>query len=499
MNKDRVWRFVVPVMMVLLVGVLPSCNRQAGQEQMVHCPMHPTYISDRPGDCPICGMRLVPIEREGGRAGSPAGMPGETRAGTPAGTNRGGTTAAGYVCPMHPEVTSESAGRCPKCGMDLVPVEREAGQGSHTSHGLPANGTAADSPGTKAPPGLAPVQVGDRGRGLAGIQTAAARREEMQVRIRTVGSVVPDETRIRHVHTKISGWIDKLFVNFTGQMIRKGDPVLAIYSPALLSSQEEYLRTRVAAARFAGSAIPEVRRGGEDLLAAARRRLQLFDVPEGFIRNLERTGKPQRAVTLVSPASGFVTAKAVFEGHQVEPGMELYVVTDLSQVWIEADFYEYESQTVQEGQEAEISLPYDPDRILRGRIAYIYPYLNPETRTLKVRFEVANPGLQLKPAMYADVLLTAVTGESIVIPDSAVMDSGMRRVVFVDRGGGLFEPREVRVGLRSGGRAQILAGLAAGEQVAVRANFLLDSESRLRAAMGAMGSGHESHAAGGAP
>ena len=485
-------KFVLVLMVLLLLGALPACGKKVGQGQMYHCPMHPTYISDHPGDCPICGMRLVPVEQGEGQAGT---LPGADR-GTP-------TTAvtAGYVCPMHPEVTSDKPGQCPKCGMDLVPAKgEEGGHGAHQPQGVPAGEAARDAAGAAGPPpGLATVRVGENARALAGIQTAAAEKEEMQVRIRTVGIVVPDETRIRHIHTKTSGWVEKLFVNFTGQMIRKGEPVLAIYAPALLSSQEEFLKAREVAARFAGSTIAEVRRGGEDLLASARKRLELFDVPEGFIVNLERTGKPQRAVTLVSPASGFVTTKAIFEGHQVEPGMELYAVTDLSQVWIEADFYEYESRVVKEGQEAAISFPYDPGRTLRGRVSTIYPYLNPDTRTLKVRFDVPNPDLLLRPSMYVDVLLAESAGESVVIPDSAVMDSGIRQIVFVDRGGGSFDPREVKVGLRSGGKAQILSGVEEGERVVVQANFLLDSESRLRAAIGSMSGGHESHASGGAP
>jgi membrane fusion protein, copper/silver efflux system len=204
-------------------------------------------------------------------------------------------------------------------------------------------------------------------------------------------------------------------------------------------------------------------------------------------------------VTLVSPVSGFVTAKSVFEGHQVEPGMELYTVTDLSRVWIEAEFYEYESQAVRPGQEATISLPYDPGQSLQGRVSYIAPYLNPDTRTLQVRFDVPNADLLLKPSMFVDVLLTLRAGESVVVPDSAVMDSGMRQIVFVDRGDGSFEPREVKIGLRSGGKTQVLSGVNEGEEVVVRANFLLDSESRLQSAIGSMSTGHETHAGGGAP
>jgi multidrug efflux pump subunit AcrA (membrane-fusion protein) len=334
--------------------------------------------------------------------------------------------------------------------------------------------------------GLAPVQLGERALTLAGVQTEAAVKEVMQREIRTVGIVLPDERLIRHIHTKNSGWIEKLYINFTGQLVKKGEPVLGIYSPELLASQEEFLKARETAAKFANSSLPEVRRGGQDLVDAARKRLRLFDVPEKFIEELEKTGLPKRTVTLPAPVSGYVTAKGTFEGQQVEPGTVLFTITDLSRVWIEADFYEYESQAVHTGQEANVSFPYGEAKLLKGKVSYVYPYLNPDSRTLKVRFEFANPELMLKPSMYVDVLLAINASESIVVPDSAVIDSGLRQIVFVEKAKGLFEPREVTVGLRSGGKAQVLAGLSEGERVVVGANFLIDSESRLKAAVGAM-------------
>jgi RND family efflux transporter MFP subunit len=186
-------------------------------------------------------------------------------------------------------------------------------------------------------------------------------------------------------------------------------------------------------------------------------------------------------VTLPSPVSGFVTAKHTFEGQQVEPSLELFTITDLSQVWIEADFYEYEARALRIGATGRLTLPYDGGRALSGRISYIYPTVNPDTRTLRVRFEFPNPGFALKPAMFADVELDVDSGPGLVVPDSAVIDTGQRQVVFVAMSDGRFEPRLVQAGARSGGRAQILAGLSVGERVVTRANFLLDSESRLRA------------------
>jgi RND family efflux transporter MFP subunit len=353
-------------------------------------------------------------------------------------------------------------------GMDYVPVYAdEVGQ-------RPSAAVA----------GLAPVQLTDEGIRLAGVQTEPAINGALVRSIRTVGTVTADETRIQHFHTRVSGWVEKLYVNFTGQFVKQGQPMLSIYSPELLASQEEFLRARQAASRFAASDLPEVRKGGEELLAAARRRLLLFQVPDEFIAELERTGKPQRDVNLLADATGYVTSKGIFAGQQVDPSMmDLFTITDLSHVWIEADFYEYEASLLRLGQQASLTLAYDPAVHLTGRVAYIYPTLNADTRTVRVRFDFANPALKLKPGMFANVELSTDGARGIVIPDSAVIDTGERQIVFVSLAGGLFEPRQVRVGIRSDGKALVLSGVAAGEQVVVKANFLLDSESQLRAAL----------------
>jgi Cu(I)/Ag(I) efflux system membrane fusion protein len=371
-----------------------------------------------------------------------------------------------YRHPMNPSVTSPVPAK-DDMGMDYVPVYSDEGAG--------AASTVA---------GMAPVQIGEQGRRLAGVETAVAERGTLSSTTRAVGVVVADETRIRQVQTKVSGWVEKLYVNATGQPVRAGQPLLSLYSPQLLATQEEFLRARQTAERFAASSLPEVRQGGADLLAASRRRLELFDVPRGTIARLERTGKAERTVTLTAPASGYVTAKQVFEGQEVQPGMPLFTVTDLSHIWVEADFYQMESRALAVGQQAGITLPNDPGVRLRGRVALVYPALDPQSHTLKARIELANPGLALKPEMYVDVTPEMDTRTGVVVPDSAVLDTGVRQVVFVEKGSA-FEPREVRVGNRGGGKALILQGVEAGERVAVGANFLLDAESRLRANAGA--------------
>lgn len=445
---------------------MAAASLEAGGEEQAAlwtCPMHPHILEENPGECPICGMTLVPIEREAKPA---AGEPTK-----PAGENK----ILFYRHPMNPAVTSPVPAK-DEMGMDYVPVYADEGVEAGTVEGF------------------APIAIGEEGLRLAGVQTVAATRDTLSRSIRTVGFVTADETRIRHVHTKIAGWIEKLFVNYTGQQVRAGQPILTIYSPRLLASQEEFLRAQAAAAKFSESELPEVRKGGEDLVRAARRRLELFDVPESFIAELERTGQPQRSVALHAPVSGYVTGKEAFEGQEIQPGMELFTITDLSRVWVEAEFYEYEASLLRIGQPATVFLPYDPHVHREGWLTFANPTLDPASRTLKVRLEFSNQDLALKPGMFADVQADLESREGILVPDSAVVDTGQRELVFVERGGGRFEPRQVRVGTRSGGRALILAGLDEGERVVVRANFLIDSESRLRAAIAAIqGAGSHKH------
>lgn len=474
---ERTTRRRMPSLAPLAIGLLAigtltlgtlvaGCGGTAGsgkatrqQKQQYHCPMHPTYVADRPGDCPICGMRLVPIESKESKP--PAGSPAPTGAKTGA---AGPRRILNYRNPMDPSVTSPVPMKDPM-GMDYVPVYSDE---------------VSASSGVE---GHAAVEVSPDESRLAGLQIVVARRGTLTRTLRAVGEVKADETRVSQVHTRVSGWVERLFVNSSGQAVRKGQPLLSIYSPELLATQEEFLRAREAAGRFATSEVPEVKRGGEDLLEAARRRLLLFDVPQRSIDALEKTGKPQRAVTLEAPASGFVTAKDVLAGARIEPGMTLFTITDLSRVWVEGDVYEYEAPLVRLGQRARVTLAHDPARVYVGRIGYVYPYLNPDTRTLRIRFEFDNPGLALKPGMYANVELDAQAAEGVLIPDAAILETGLRQIVYVKTGEGRYEPRQVTVGLRSDGQAQILAGLKAGEAVVDRANFLLDSESRLRAAI----------------
>lgn len=373
--------------------------------------------------------------------------------------------AARWLCPMHPTYTSDHPGSCPICGMDLVDAAKfAAGQGG----------------GAGGVPGLAALELDDHAVQLAGVRTEAAALRPLGRTIRAVGTVNVDQGKLHSVQARVSGWIETLAVDAVGARVNRGAPLLTIYSPELVATQEELLRARALAA---ATADPGAREGAQALADAARRRLRLQGVGDDFIAKLEQSGQVVRDVPLASPAGGIVMSRAARTGMAVEPGLELMEVADLSAVWLDARFYEYEARHVRAGQPVTVRLPNDPGTVLSGTIDYVYPTIDEATRTLSARVVLANDFGQLRPGMYADVLLDVDLGQALVIPDDAVLDSGLRQVVFVALGGGRFSPREVTVGERTGGLAQVLSGLEAGEQVVVKAAFLLDSESRIRSAL----------------
>ena len=321
---------------------------------------------------------------------------------------------------------------------------------------------------------------------LMGVRTAIVEAKTLSKTIRAVGTVAYDESRVKHVHSKVDGWVDKLYINSTGAFVSKGQPLFSIYSPDLVATQNEYLMAKKNYESLATSSIPEVKAGASSLVAASRTRLALWDISEQQLRDLEQKGEAQKTLTLYSPYSGFVIKKDINEGMKVMGDKELYTIADLSSVWVNADVYESDIPFIKVGQRADISLSYSPGEPLKGRVSYIYPYLDEKTRTVKVRLEHPNPGYKLKPEMYVNAEIKIPGETRLSIPEEAVLDSGTRKIVFLDKGDGHFEAKEVGLGPKMEGFYQVTSGLKEGEKIAASSAFLLDSESRLSEAMGAM-------------
>jgi Cu(I)/Ag(I) efflux system membrane fusion protein len=345
-----------------------------------------------------------------------------------------------------------------------------------------------DTSGMQGMSGMAPgtVMVSPEKQQLLGVRTAVVEKRPLVKSVRTVGIITYDETKITQVYSKIEGWIDKLYVNYTGKLVEKGQPLFTIYSPDLLATQQEYLLAIKAKERLSTSSIPEVRSGALSLVEASKRRLALWDISENQIRELEEKGEAQRTLTLYAPHSGFVIKKEAYQGMKIMPDKELYTIADLSTVWVNVDIYESEIPFMRPGQKASVALSYDPSVTFNGKISYIYPSVDEKTRTAKVRLDFPNPGFKLKPDMYVNAEIKIDGGSHLAVPEEAVLDSGMRKVVFIDKGNGHFEPKEVKLGARMDGHFQVLSGLNEGEKIASSSVFLLDSESRLSEAMGAM-------------
>jgi Cu(I)/Ag(I) efflux system membrane fusion protein len=321
---------------------------------------------------------------------------------------------------------------------------------------------------------------------MLGVKTAEVKVRPLNEVIRTVGMVDYDERRLSTVNTKFEGWIEKLYVDYNGKYVKKGEPLADIYSPELVATQQEFINVLKWARRGKADGVKSegmtgMLRGDADaLVEAAKQRLRLWDISEAQIKKIEETGKPVRTLTVYSPMNGYVVQKAALRGMKVMPGEKLFDLADLSTLWIIADIYEYELSMVKPGDRAMITLSYFPGREFSSRIDYVYPSISGQTRTAKVRFEVPNFGGRLKPQMYTNVEVKIGLGKKLSVPDDAVLDTGTRQIVYVDRGDGNFEPREVLLGIRAEGMREVVKGLKAGEKVASSATFLIDSEAQLK-------------------
>jgi len=335
-------------------------------------------------------------------------------------------------------------------------------------------------------PGLNMITISPERLQTIGVKFELVKPRPLEKAIRTVGRVEIDERRLAHVNIKLEGWIDKLYVNSTGQRVKQGEILFTIYSPELVATQEEYLLALKGGKALGKSEFPEVAEGATSLLEVTRRRLRLWDITEDHIQDLEHTGMVLKTLPIHSPATGTVVKKVAVAGMRVNPGDELYTIADLSHIWIMADIYEYELPSIRVGQTARVTLSYDPRAALTARVGFIYPTLDPQTRTAKVRFELDNPGEKLKPDMYVNVELKIPLGARLAIPRDAVLESGERHVIFIHHGGGKLEWRNVKLGAQAGDWVEVLDGLKEGDHIVTSANFLIDSESQLKAAVSGM-------------
>ncbi len=455
-NRKLMTGILLLFLAVISAGLISGCSAEdsekAGAEstQLWTCGMHPEVIMDKPGNCPKCGMKLVPVKNTGQTASEGQQQKGERK-------------ILYWRAPMDPTEIYDHPGKS-KMGMDLIPVyegEENAGSGSII---------------------IDPVTVQNMG-----VRYDTVKRMNFSRTIRTTGKVDYNEDKIFDVNTKISGWLERLYVNYTGEMVKAGQPLLEIYSPEVVTTQQEYLLALKTRDMVSGSKVDAIRESGESLLASTRKRLEYWDIPQSEIERLEKTGEVRKTTLLRAPTNGMVMEKNAVEGAFAKSGMTLFRIADLSNVWVHASIYDYELPWVYEGQPAQMTLSYLPGETFSGKVAYIYPYLREKARDVHVRLEFSNPNLALKPGMYVNVELQGKPiPDALVVPGEAVIRSGRRNIVFVSREAGKFEPREVRIGEEGGPNnryLRVLSGLLEGERIVVSAQFLLDSESRLQEAI----------------
>jgi Cu(I)/Ag(I) efflux system membrane fusion protein len=452
-------------------GVMKPGGASA-EGSVYYCPMHPQVVQDQPGECPICSMSLVLKKGSSDQA--------KTTDEEPAASHEGHrhNPEDPYHCPMHPEETGTSTNdRCPLCKMKLEPKPKpQAG----------ASPASAPKPSTipSHVPGLVPVQLSMDRVQLIGIRTAKATREPLVSELQAAAVVAADEAKFARVHARFSGWVEQLAVTTTGQKVRRGQVMANIYNLELLPAQQEFLAARK---WNAGASAPSTESSAQSAIGSladdARKRLELLGMSKQEIDRIAETGTPTRTVAITAPISGYIVRKDVAQGTYVQPGTPLFEIADLSTVWVLADVYERDIGRVSVGQAARVRVEAYPEQPFVGQVGFIFPAVDPNTRTLRVRVVLDNKELKLRPGMYGNVTLEVGKADGVVVPVEALVDTGDYQYVFLAKEGGRFEPRRVRAGARANGKIQIVQGVQEGDLVVTTANFLIDSESRLRAAI----------------
>ncbi len=370
-----------------------------------------------------------------------------------------------YVDPMHTWYKSDKPGIAPDCGMKLEPVYTDGG---------------GEQPADAQPPANA-IQVPEQQQHLIGVRYGVPEWTEGGDSIRVAGRVMPDETRLTRVQARTDGWITDVSTDFVGKFVTKGQQMLTLYSPELLNAQQEYLLALKAKSVMQHSSMPESSVNSEAMAEAAKRRLLLLNLNEAQLAEVERTQRPIQSVVFLAPATGYVMARNAFPGQRVTPETELFTLLDLNGVWVVADVFEADAQKVRVGQSAKVGIAGSSESLF-ARVTFIQPQVDPATRTVKVRLELLNPKLQLKPDMWVDVAIDLGGGRRLTVPADAVLDAGTTKTIFVDHGNGYFEPRAVETGTRFADRVEILKGLKPGERIVTSGTFLLNSESQMKKA-----------------
>lgn len=406
---------------VLMLMILLSCFQEKKEKVTYHCPMHPTVVSDREGDCPICGMKLVPLEERQKEVS-------ENLDKDSLGTDIG---------------SFETYGELKKSSITITPQQAK----------------------------------------LMNLTYGIVEKKQLLKRLRVPGVIVEDEKRIFKVNTKVDGWIEKLYANTTGKFVTKGEPLLSIYSPELFAAQQEFLSALSIAKKLPFSSDKNVSEIGKSLYESAKKKLLLQDISSKQIEEIEKSENFKKSLIINSPVNGYIIEKDVFEGEKIVEGETLLTIADLSVVWALGDLYEPDIPFVKEGMEASVVVSYLKETSLKGRVNFVYPFLDQKTRTVKVRVELKNPKLLLKPDTYCDIYFSFNLGEKIVVPENAVLRSGENNYAFIAEDEYSLKPVKIELGLRNEEFYEVLSGLKEGDKVVTSANFLIDSESSLKYAL----------------